>query len=229
MQQHNQTFKHPKTIQGMHSYQLTEDGQYALNSGGYRLCDYCGIPSHPRRRCKIRIADVMNGIKRAIHPDRGQIPSGNQMRKETAKMKNTTRKRVHDKQEDPHIPKTRPPHTHGNNYPIHVTMDDNQMPTTSTGQAEHVPTNLMDLPTKTIRHIMRYLPFQEIMRLRRVNKRLWLLSGMKSLWKNITISNAPLSCGLISIALSKQVENLNIRNCTIQGSYLKMLNLGHSL
>ena len=87
----------------------------------------------------------------------------------------------------------------------------------------------MDLPTETIRNIMRYLPFQEIMKLRRVNKRLWLLSGMKSLWKDITISNAPLSCGLISIALSKEVETLNIRNCTIQGSYLKMLNLGHSL
>ena len=67
------------------------------------------------------------------------------------------------------------------------------------------------------------------MKLRRVNKRFWLLAGMKSLWKDITISDAPLSCGLISIALTKQVENLNIRHCTIQGSYLKMLNLGHSL
>ena len=144
-------------------------------------------------------------------------------------MKNTTRKRVHDKQEDPHIPKTRPPHTHGNNCPAHITMDDNQTPTTLTVQTEYIPINTMNLPTETIRHIMKYLPFQEIMKLRRVNKRLWLLSGMKSLWKDITISDAPLSCGLISIALTKQVENLNIRHCTIQGSYLKMLNLGHSL
>ena len=67
------------------------------------------------------------------------------------------------------------------------------------------------------------------MKLRRVNKRFWLLAGMKSLWKDITISNTPLSCGLISIAISKQVNTLNIRNCSIQGSYLKMLNLGHNL
>ena len=67
------------------------------------------------------------------------------------------------------------------------------------------------------------------MRLRRVNRRLWLLSGMESLWKDITISDSSLSCGLISVALNKQIETLNIRNCTIQGSYLKMLNLGHSL
>ena len=108
-------------------------------------------------------------------------------------------------------------------------MDDNQTPTTSTAQTEYIPIGVMDLPTETIRHIMKYLPFQEIIKLRRVNKRFWLLSGMNSLWKDITISEAPLSCGLISIALTKQVENLNIRHCTIQGSYLKMLNLGHSL
>ena len=89
--------------------------------------------------------------------------------------------------------------------------------------------DLMDLPTETIHHIMKYLPFQEVMRLRRVNRRLWLLSGMESLWKDITISDSSLSCGLISVALNKQIETLNIRNCTIQGSYLKMLNLGHSL
>ena len=218
-----------KTNQGVHNYQLTEDGQYVLNSRGYPLCDYCGIPSHPRSRCNTRIKDETNGIKRTVHPNRGQILSGNQKRKEAAKLKNQTRKRLHQKQEDPHVPKTRPPHTHENNYLIPITMNDNQIPTTSTRHAEHLPTNLMDLPTETIRNIMRYLPFQEIMKLRRVNKRLWLLSGVKSLWKDITISNAPLSCGLISIALSKQVETLNIRNCTIQGSYLKMLNLGHTL
>ena len=52
---------------------------------------------------------------------------------------------------------------------------------------------------------------------------------MEPLWKDITISDSSLSCGLISVALNKQIETLNIRNCTIQGSYLKMLNLGHSV
>ena len=108
-------------------------------------------------------------------------------------------------------------------------MNDNQIPTTSAVRVNQVQVNLMDLPTETIHHIMKYLPFQEVMRLRRVNRRLWLLSGMESLWKDITISDSSLSCGLISVALNKQIETLNIRNCTIQGSYLKMLNLGHSL
>ena len=48
----------PIAIRGMNSYQLTKDGQYILNSAGCRLCGYCGIPSHKRRQCKIRIMDV---------------------------------------------------------------------------------------------------------------------------------------------------------------------------
>ena len=87
----------------------------------------------------------------------------------------------------------------------------------------------MDLPTETIHHIMKYLPFKELMRLRRVNRRLWLLSDTESLWKDITISNSSLSCGLISETLNKQNIALNIRNCSIQGSYLNMLHLGRSL
>ena len=76
---------------------------------------------------------------------------------------------------------------------------------------------------------MQYLPFQDTMKLGRVNKRLWQLTGMRSLWKDVTISNTPLSCGLISIAITKQVNTLNIRGCSIQGSYIKMLTLGHNL
>ena len=79
-----------------------------------------------------------------------------------------------------------------------------------------------DLPTETIQNIMRHLPFQDIMKQWRVNKRFWLLVGMKSLWKDITISNTPLSCGLISVAISKQVNTLNIRNCSIQGRIIEI-------
>ena len=140
-----------------------------------------------------------------------------------------TRKRSHETQEDRHVPKIKPPTTLKNDYPICITMDDNQIPTTSTKHVKQSPTGLTDLPTETIQNIMRHLPFQDIMKLRRVNERFWLLAGMKSLWKDISISNTPLSCGLISVAISKQVNALNIRNCSIQGSYLKMLNLGHYL
>ena len=105
-------------------------------------------------------------------------------------------------------------------------MNDNQKPTTSASQ---VQANLTDFPAEIIHHIMKYLPFKELMRLRKVNRRLWLLSDAESLWKDITISNSSLSCGLISEALNKQIIALNIRNCTIQGSYLNMLHLGRSL
>ena len=105
-------------------------------------------------------------------------------------------------------------------------MNDNQKPTTFTSQ---VQANLTDFPAEIIHHIMKYLPFKELMRLRKVNRRLWLLSDAESLWKDITISNSSLSCGLISEALNKQIIALNIRNCTIQGSYLNMLHLGRSL
>ena len=169
----------------------------------------------------------MNSILREIHPNRGLIKSGNQIRKDANKLirnqtVNQTRKRSHETQEDPHVPKIKPPPTQENDYPICITMDDNQIPTTSTKHVEQSPTGLTDLPTETIQNIMRYLPFQDIMKLRRVNKRFWLLVGMKSLWKDITISNTPLSCGLISVAISKQVNTLNIRNCSIQGRIIEI-------
>ena len=92
-------------------------------------------------------------------------------------------------------------------------MDDNQMPTTSKTPTEQRPTNLMDLPTEVMQTIMLYLPFRDTIKLQRVNKRLRQLTEMSSLWKDITISNIPLSCGLISNAISQQVNILNIRSC----------------
>ena len=54
-----------------------------LNLRVHHLCDYCGVPSHPRAQCNTRIKDEMNGIKRAIHPNRGLIPSENQITRKT--------------------------------------------------------------------------------------------------------------------------------------------------
>ena len=119
------------------------------------------------------------------------------------------------KQDDPHNIKTKPSPTQGANYDIHITMNDNQIPSTSAGPIEHILTNLMDLPPEIMQTIMLYLPFQDTMKLRRVNKRLWQMTEMTSLWKDITISNFPLSCGLISNAITKQVANLNIRSCLV--------------
>ena len=90
-------------------------------------------------------------------------------------------------------------------------------------------TNLMDVPNEIMLTIMRYLSFEDNMKLRRVNKRMWQMAGMTSIWKDITILNRPLTCSLISHAISKQTTVLNIRYCSIQGNHTKMLNLGRKL
>ena len=46
------------------------------------LCNYCGVPSHSRSECRLRIRDSENGVKRHNHPDRGLITSNNQARRE---------------------------------------------------------------------------------------------------------------------------------------------------
>ena len=48
------------------------------------MCYYCGIPSHPRSECRLRLRELEGGIKRPFHPSRGNLPSGNQLRKEAA-------------------------------------------------------------------------------------------------------------------------------------------------
>ena len=41
-----------KDAQGVHNYQLTNDGKPILNLTGHALCNYCGVPSHPRAKCR---------------------------------------------------------------------------------------------------------------------------------------------------------------------------------
>ena len=210
----------------IHEYHKAKGGGIALTTKGNPLCGYCGIPKHPRSQCRRRAIDILKGIQRSEHHDKGNKLAIYSTDEKTYTLDNSRRKRSHNAQDDPNIPKTKLPHTHEEDNPIHITMNDNQKPTISASQ---VQVNLTDFPAEIIHHIMKYLPFKELMRLRKVNRRLWLLSDAESLWKDITISNSSLSCGLISEALNKQIIALNIRNCTIQGSYLNMLHLGRSL
>ena len=102
-----------KDVQGIHNYQLTDDGKPIVNPRGHTLCNYCGVPSHPQAMCTTRIRDEVNGIIRDIHPNRGFIPSGNQIRRKARTiMTELIRKRSHQGQEGPHKPKTKPPPTH---------------------------------------------------------------------------------------------------------------------
>ena len=87
----------------------------------------------------------------------------------------------------------------------------------------------MDLPTEIILKIMQHLPFRDVMRLGRVNKKWWRITETTSLWKDITLRNTTLSCDLIAIAIDRHANTLNIRGCSIQGSHIKKLRLGRDL
>ena len=219
-----------KDAQGINNYQLTDDGKPIIGTKGYVLCNYCGVPSHPRATCTTRIRDEENGIRREIHPNRGLIPSGNQARRDAqATINEVVRKRTHGEQEEPIKSKTRPSPNRKINHQTDTIRVSNQTFNTPTNPTGQKSANLMELPTEIMLKIMQYLPFQDTIRLGRINTRWWQITGTTSLWKDITISNTPLSCGLIAIAINRQVNTLNIRGCSIQGSYIKMLRLGHNL
>ena len=155
-------------------------------------------------------------------------------RKEKGNDKATTqtRKCSHPGQQGPLNNKTKPLTTQHTDYFIHITMDDNQLPSTSRGPPTYGPpasANLMDIPPEIMQTIMSYLSFEDTTRLWRVNKRLRQLANMSPLWKEITISDSPLNCELITTAIEKQTTDLNIRRCSIQGSHTQMLRLENQL
>jgi hypothetical protein len=71
-----------KDAENIYNFMPAKDGTMLLNHRGHPMCYYCGIPSHQRFECRLRLRDVDNGIKRHFHPARGNLPSGNQLRKE---------------------------------------------------------------------------------------------------------------------------------------------------
>ena len=76
--------KPTKDAEGFFNYLQTNDGKVALNHKNHPMCYYCGVPSHPRSECRLRLRELEGGIKRPFHPSRGNLPSGNQLRKEAA-------------------------------------------------------------------------------------------------------------------------------------------------
>ena len=108
-----------------------------------------------------------------------------------------------------------------------ITNDKRNQDTTQDNS--NISTNLMNIPNEIIQNITKYLPFEDNMRLRRVNKRLWHIAGNTSIWKEITIISRPITCSLINHAINKQTKILNVRYCSIQGNHTKMLLLGRKL
>jgi hypothetical protein len=72
-----------KDTEGYNQYQQGQDGKILLNERGHPRCNYCGIPSHRRDTCRIKQKDVLEGIKRPHHPNRGNLQSNKQQRRST--------------------------------------------------------------------------------------------------------------------------------------------------
>ena len=60
--------KQSKDAEGIYNFLQSSDGKVSLNHRGHPMCYYCGIPSHQRTECRLRLRDVDNGIKRPFHP-----------------------------------------------------------------------------------------------------------------------------------------------------------------
>ena len=57
------------------------NGQLVVSHTGHARCNYCGIPSHSREKCKQRTQDETEGKFYNAHPNRGNILSKNQSAK----------------------------------------------------------------------------------------------------------------------------------------------------
>ena len=229
MLRHPQGRFNSRDAQGINNYQLADSGKPVVNARGDILCNYCGIPSHSRIRCTIRMSDEENGIRREIHPNRGLIPSGNQVRRNAQAIVKLIRKRAHEVNEEQLKSKTKPSPNRTIDPQTKTTKIGKQRLNTHTKPTKQDSTNLMDLPTEIMLKIMQHLPFRDAIRLGRVNKRWWRITENTSLWKDVTLLNTTLSCDLVAIAIDRHATTLNIRGCTIQGNHIKKLKLGHDL
>ena len=79
----NQIFKpyigHPRKhtrhhdTKGVSNFHLDQNNQIVRTHAGHPRCNYCFVASHPRTRCKIKKQDLLNGIDRAVHPEKGLL------------------------------------------------------------------------------------------------------------------------------------------------------------
>jgi hypothetical protein len=67
---------------GFHNYCQNTNGELQLSPHGHPYCNYCGIPSHKREHCTVKMADRKKGLNRSHHPDRGTMLSNNQIKKQ---------------------------------------------------------------------------------------------------------------------------------------------------
>ena len=220
---------------GNHKYWQTEQGHIIYNIDNQPQCSYCGIPSHGRDNCCSRRNDEQKGTFRIYHPQRGNLQSGNKILSRSSNR--TTPK--HKPRLD--IPRRTNDHAMGNlsygNIESGITTQRHpnvnhtgiRQRSSNTESNPIRTTGLTDMPSEIMQLIMSYLPFRQIMRLKRVNKRINNLTMMTALWKEIHLTDVNLNCSLITTALQKNTTVLNLKKCTIQGSHTQMTNMGNQL
>ena len=65
-------------MEGKPKHWLSENGKLVVSPKNLPLCHYCGVPSHGRDICRVRITDEDAGRFYNIHPNRGNILSNNE-------------------------------------------------------------------------------------------------------------------------------------------------------
>ena len=63
----------PHNAKGVSNFHLDQNDQIIRTYAGHPRCNYCFVASHPRIRCKFRKQDLLNGIDRASHPEKGLL------------------------------------------------------------------------------------------------------------------------------------------------------------
>ena len=69
----------PKAPDGFFEYHNVQ-GVPQRNAAGQYLCNFCGIPSHPRSHCSLLQQFRAEGNNCQVHPQKGQLQSGNAQR-----------------------------------------------------------------------------------------------------------------------------------------------------
>ena len=60
---------------GQGNFHQDSEGVVLTTPSGHPYCNYCKIPSHPRRSCPMRTKDLSNQVDRLYHPNKGVLES----------------------------------------------------------------------------------------------------------------------------------------------------------
>ena len=99
----------PKAPDGFFEYHNVQ-GAPQKNAAGQYLCNFCGIPSHPRSHCTLLQQFRAEGNNCQVHPQKGQLQSGNSQRSQERRGRGRGRARGRGRGRGTQASST--PHTH---------------------------------------------------------------------------------------------------------------------